>query len=210
MKPDTEATSPSPRGPIASVVRGIWLLGRGDAEGLNFFQSGRDAVLSAMAPSLALYLVAAIGQVMAGPSAMALTNILLLLSALLARLVITQALAARWSRQGLWTRYAAAALWCDWLPGLFSLIAGLILHLALPKVGDTRAGMAGVFIVVELYDLWLSWFVARAGLVLRWYQAAMLVLAVLIVTLALYVTAAVLPPHYNLLKEVTTPLFSPS
>ncbi|GAJ27573.1 hypothetical protein [Acidomonas methanolica] len=202
----TRPDSP-PRGPVLSILRGVWRLGRGDAEGFNDFRSGPDAVLAAMAPSLALYLIVFVGQLVHGPSVLVLTNLLVLLAALLARLIVTHGLAVRWSRQGLWMRYAAASLWCDWLPGLLSLLMSVLLHLMLPSVGDTPGGTLGIFLAIEGYDLWLSWFVARAGLALTRGQAVLLVAAVLAVTLAFYGVAALLPPHYVLWAELAKPLF---
>lgn len=207
MNSEAGSGSPSPQGPLISIPRGVWLLGRGDAAGLNCFRSGTDAVLSAMAPSLALFLVVVCLQILQGPSARDITKVMLLLTALLVRLVVTQAFAAHWSRQGLWSRYVVASLWSDWLPPVLSLIAGVLLHAVAPAVADTKGATLGVLIVIEAYDLWLSWFVARAGLVLRWFQAALLVFVVLLVTILLYTVAAWLPPYYNLWTELTTPMF---
>jgi len=98
-------------------------------------------------------------------------------------------------------------LWSDWLPPVLSLTAGGLLHVIAPAIADTKGATLGVLIVIEAYDLWLSWFVARAGLVLRWSQALLLVGIVLTTTIALYYVAAMLPPHYNVWTELTTPMF---
>jgi hypothetical protein len=200
------STAPRPAGPALSILRGVWLLGHGDAEGLNCFGTGADAVLAALAPSVALFLVVTVLQLLQGPSALPLTKIVLLLCAVLTRLVLSHALAVRWSREGLWTRYAAASLWCDWLPGVLSFFASGLLHMVAPAIADTPGATLGLLAVIEAYDLWLSWFVARAGLVLKSWQAALLVAAIFGATIAIYVVAAWLPPHYDLWMDLTAPV----
>jgi len=76
-------------------------------------------------------------------------------------------------------------------------------------MATSRSSLAGVMIGVELYELWLAWFVARAGLEITGGKAALLVVLINGAVAALYLIAALLPPYYNALKEIMGPLPKP-
>ncbi|WP_323991242.1 MULTISPECIES: hypothetical protein [Nguyenibacter] len=190
---------PLPGSPGA-IFRGMVLLGRGRRDGMNCFGATADSVLTALAPRVALWLVGSLLTLAHAPTAINGTKVLLSLCLVLAPTLVTHQLAQLWGRQALWPRYITAALWCDWLVLFIMLgtvaILGTVLGMVLPRgIGAIGAGVIlnGVVIV---YNLWLTWFVARVGLALGAWRAVLLVLAIVAVFLALSELSVVLPPHY--------------
>ncbi|GBQ92822.1 hypothetical protein [Asaia krungthepensis] len=202
-QPDTPASS------ATRIIRGVMQLGRGDKLGIAAFRNTPEALLAAIAPSAALFIVLALSTFVQGYNSTEITKVLILVSALLTRLVVSQYAARFWSREALWPRYATALLWSSWLPMVLSLIVICVMQLLMPGMATSRPALAGVMIGVELYELWLAWFVARAGLNISGGKAALLVVLINGAVAALYLIAALLPPHYNALKEIMGPLPKP-
>lgn len=160
------------------IVRGVLLLARFRVSGLALFGGGVADLLNSLAPLLAFPVVLALLLLLDGAGGEALADLLSLVVALLAPLVISQALAVKWSRDDRWLRYAVALNWCQWaLPPIamailvaFSLLAGL----GLPQ----QALVPGSLLCVGGYALALHWFLARRGLDLTRRQATLFVVAV--------------------------------
>ncbi|GBR14019.1 hypothetical protein [Asaia spathodeae] len=206
MKSGSIPPGETPAGAASRIITGTLQLARGDAQGIEAFRNTPEALLSALAPSVALFVVMGLSQLTQRFDAMQVTKVLILIAALLTRLVISQLAAAFWGRESLWTRYATALLWCGWLPVVVSLFALTIVQLILPGIGSLPAALGVIMLGVELYELWLGWFIARKGLQISGGKAAGLVVLMNVSVAALYLIAALFPPHYNALHELVAPL----
>ncbi|GBQ15678.1 hypothetical protein [Swaminathania salitolerans] len=209
MTSRTPTPDETPAGAAARILRGVLLLGRGDPRGIASFGSGPEALLSALAPSVALCLVTILSQALRGYDAIGVVKIFLLIVTLLSRLVVSQFMAVIWKRDDRWIRYATASLWCNWLPIVIMLFAVSLVQLLSPGAASGGSAVGGVVLGVELYELWLSWFVARAGLEIGGGKAALLIVAVNVSLMLLYGLAALLPPHYNVISELLAPMGKP-
>lgn len=206
MKSGSPNPGDTPAGAAARIMRGVLQLARGDAQGIQAFRNTPEALLSALAPSIALFMVMGLSQLTHRFDAMQVTKVLILVAALLTRLVVSQLAASFWGREAGWSRYATALLWCGWLPVVVSLFALSIIEVALPGIGSTPAALGVVMLGVELYELWLGWFIACKGLEISRGRAAGLVVLMNVSVATLYILAAILPPHYNALHEIMAPL----
>ncbi|GAB6853734.1 hypothetical protein [Asaia astilbis] len=202
MKTGSPPPAETPTAAASRIMQGVWQLARGDEQGMNAFRNTSEALLAAIAPSAALFLVMAVPQALKGYHPTDIIKILILMTALLTRLVVSQFAATFWGRAALWPRYATAQLWSSWLPMVLSLFVLALLQMVTPGLGSSRGAFAGVMLGVELYELWLSWFVARAGLQIGGGKAALLVVLINVSMALLYLLAALLPPHYNALSEI--------
>lgn len=200
--------TPKPRGPIMAVIYGTWRLTRGDPRGLSLFGGDVDAFGAAFAPWLAVFFVVGSVFALSDGASVGFTAILLNFTCILAQLVIAHAFATHWARERLWMRYAVAAMWTMWLPFLLQVFVTPLLHFTLPSsIIDTRGGAIGTNLVFFVYELWLTWFVARVALALSRGRAVLLVSAIYGAGIVMDVTAALLPPYYNFWTDFSTPLF---
>ncbi|BAK85010.1 hypothetical protein [Komagataeibacter medellinensis] len=164
---------------FGGILKGMLLLGRGRAEGIAYFGGTRDSVLSALAPRLALWLVLGGLTIGYAPQAISGVKVLFALCLILLPAVVTQALAHHWKREALWLRYITATWWTDWVTLFVGLVVALLMALASPRLLQSAMGAAILNGVEFAYSLWLTWYVARIGLLLRRRQAVVLVLAIL-------------------------------
>ncbi|GAA4481565.1 hypothetical protein [Gluconacetobacter asukensis] len=187
---------PMPGSP-AGIFRGMMLLGRGRREGMSCFGVTSDAVLTALAPRVALWMVGGVLTVAQAPTALSGAKILFSLCLVLTPVVLTHLLARLWGREALWPRYMAAALWCDWLV-LFVMLAAVAVVATVTPAGMSLLHSALILNgIIFAYNLWLTWFVARVGLALGAGRALLLLLAIAAAIMALSGMSAVLPPHYS-------------
>lgn len=171
---------PKSSGP-APILRGLFLLARFRSEGLDLFDRGMTGVLASLAPLMALPLVLAalsLAQPEAGvPLGAVLAQMLWLIVALLAPVVISYEIARRWGLLDTWPRYAAAIDWCVWLSPVAAMVVGVAVRVlfatGVPAVPLVWAGFGGVL----CYLLAVHWFVARHGLGVSKLRAAVVVLA---------------------------------
>ncbi|MCE2576389.1 hypothetical protein [Komagataeibacter sp. FNDCR2] len=164
---------------LGGILRGMLLLGRGRAEGIAYFGNTRDSVLSALAPRLALWLVGGGLTIGYAPQAISGVKVLFALCLILLPAVVTHALARRWKREGLWLRYITAAWWTDWVTLLVGLVVALLMALSSPRLLESPMGELILNGTEFAYSLWLTWYVARVGLLLRRGQAVVMVLAII-------------------------------
>ncbi|MCW4591923.1 hypothetical protein NO263_15175 [Gluconacetobacter entanii] len=190
-----DGMTPQPGG-FGNILRGMLLLGRGRVAGLAYFGNTRDAVLTALAPRIALWLVGGLLTMAHAPDATSVTRWLFSLCMILLPAVVTYALAQRWHRSGLWCRYIAAAWWTDWLSPFVMLAVALLMALGSPALLETTYGGLIINGVGFAYSLWMTWFIARVGLALGGGRAMLMVGAVLVSLTLLAVITALLPPHY--------------
>jgi len=160
------------------VVRGVLLLARFRIAGLASFGGGVADLLNSLAPLLAFPVVLALLLLLDGAGGEALSDLLSLVVALLAPLVISQALAAKWGRDESWLRYAVALNWCQWALPLVAMAAVMALSILAALGLPQRALVPGAMLCVGGYALALHWFLARRGLDLSRSQATLFVVAV--------------------------------
>lgn len=157
------------------VVPGILQLALLRAEGIRQFGDSRQCFLNSLAPLLAFPLVGAVLDLLSGAGPEDLAALLAGLVALLAPPVLSERMAWLFGRQPDWLRYATAFNWSRWAM-LLALGGGFILMAMLAALGiaERTAVMLGLFAVLT-YSLVLDWFVARVGLRLSAWRAALLV-----------------------------------
>ncbi|MBB2174491.1 hypothetical protein [Gluconacetobacter johannae] len=183
-------------GGAGNIFRGMLLLGRGRRDGMGCFGATPDAVLTALAPRIALWLVGGLLTIAQAPGGLSGTKVVFSLCLVLAPAVVTHLLARLWGREALWPRYMTAALWCDWLVLFVMLGSVALLAVVLPSGTNTLKAVLLLNGVVLGYNLWLTWFVARVGLALGVWRAIVVVIAVASAVLGLGELSALLPPHY--------------
>jgi hypothetical protein len=161
-----------------NVAIGILLVARGRPEGLRYFDDTRQAVLSSLAPIVALLLVVTVWSLLVGAGLALLGVVLIVLVGLLAPLVLSYQVAQRWGRADEWYRFAVAFCWCHWAaPMVMVMLLFASSLLIAGGVSPELASGAGQ-IALFLYVLWLSWFLARHALSLSRVRAALLVVLV--------------------------------
>ncbi|HQT46190.1 MAG: hypothetical protein B7X08_04500 [Acidocella sp. 20-63-7] len=157
------------------IVRGLFMLARGKAEGIKEFGASLDNFTASLAPLIAFPLVGAAILVMQGDWKFALISLLSRISSVLLLPLMVHEFARRLGHEALWTRAATALNWSFWmiLPVLF-VAAFLGALLAQFGVAMSRAeyfvlGFAGGYL------LWYRWVIVKAGLALSGAQAAVFV-----------------------------------
>ncbi len=197
MSGHTRGQRPAP----GSIVLGVIRLARGRADGIRQFGGTRDAFLASLAPLIAFPLVGGILMLLGGGGLGALSDLLATLCALVAPPVFSFEVARLWGKQAAWLRFATAFNWCQWVipvvGSLLLLTLGVLVAFGLPR---SVARMAVVFGLV-CYGLWLHWFLARHGLGLSRWRAALMVLGVNLATVLI-----VLGPRMLLLATDPTGL----
>jgi hypothetical protein len=175
----------APRGSMPLILRGMALVARGRARGLNCFRDSNQAFFYSLAPGIGLLAGAVVEGFADGDGISAMQDIPGTLCILLAPSVLSYEMARFWGREAFWHRYIVAFNWCQWLLPVIGvlLIAGLVLAQA---VGiDRQAGFRVMIIGLAGYALWLNWFLARHGLALSAWRAAGMVAGVNLGTVAL-------------------------
>ena len=168
---------PSSRQLPGQQLMGMLLIARGRREGLGYFRNDSEAVTAAMAPWVALWLVAVLLAAIAHRGRAMLPLMALTACSMLAPPVLTEALSRLWRRRELWPRFAAATFWCEWLMVPVYALA-LLVAAIVTEAGTPPAVASGVFAMLAVgYWAWLHWFVARHGLRLGRVRAAALVVA---------------------------------
>lgn len=169
----------------APILRGMTLIARGRAEGLNCFRDTPRAFLASLAPGAGLLTAAVLAGLSEGEGGRAAAEIPGTLCVLLAPSVLSYELARFWGREAFWYRYIVAFNWCQWLLPLI----GMALVLGMTVVRASGMGGPGGFKLLVLglagYALWMNWFLARHGLALTAMRAAAFVLLVNLGTMAL-------------------------
>jgi hypothetical protein len=178
------------RGP--NVLRGVALVARGRADGIELFANTGQGFLASLAPMIAFPLVGTFILLMNGGGTGAIVDLLATLAILLAPPVLSFELARLWGRQAHWLRFATAFNWCQWL--LPMLASVLLMALSALMQAGLPEQVATALLVGALggYGLWLHWFLARHGLELSRLRAALLVLGVNLGTALLVVVPRLL------------------
>lgn len=167
------------------ILRGVALIARGRAVGLNCFRDTPRAWLASLSPGLGVLLAAVIEGLTEGAGVAAVREVPGTLCVLLAPSVLSYELARLWGREAFWGRYIVAFNWCQWLLPIVAFV--VIIGLGIARAGGVNAqGVLRILLVgLTFYALWLNWFLARHGLALSAWRAAVLVFAVNLGTIAI-------------------------
>lgn len=187
-----------------NVLRGVGLLARGHGVGINYFSPGGGPLLAALAPTLAVAIIACgvAFQAQRAEWGMGLVRMLVPLTCTLLQLVVSHAYARFVRREGLWSRYATASLWCAWLPLILMFFLVALLKICLPGGNITGHTAIVLSVAVQLYGLWLTWYISRVGLLLTRKKAAVNTVIQLLSVALLLVVLIFLPPHYDASKDI--------
>ncbi|MGA3400604.1 MAG: hypothetical protein ABSC95_15405 [Acetobacteraceae bacterium] len=171
-----------PRGPNVlrrpNILRGIVRVARGRADGIEQFAGTVQGFLASLAPLIAFPLVGTGLLLLNGGGAPAITDLLATIAVLLAPPVLSFELARLWGRQPRWLRFATAFNWCQWLLPMLASVLLMALGM-LQRAGLPEHAATGVLVLgLGGYALWLHWFLARHGLALSRFRAALLVVGV--------------------------------
>ena len=202
MTPDRPTGMPPTGG--MNVPLGVWLLGRGRGIGINCFAPGMQPLMAALAPTVAIALIGIFGAFFmpVEQRGLRLTQALVQLVCTLLQLVVSERYAAYAGRKGLWSRYATASLWCAWLPLIMMIMAEGVMRMVMPGNASSPAATAGVAAGVQLYSLWLTWYVTRVGLMMTALQAVIMTILQTLSAVVLFGLLWLLPPHYNALVDL--------
>jgi hypothetical protein len=178
--------------PGIDILIGIMRVGLGRADGLALFGDSVGHFTASLAPFVALPLVGTALALVEHPDIGVIGDLLATWCGLLAPAVLTWELARKWGREPLWLRYATAFNWCMWdipIMAFMLLIAvAVLIGLGLPN----NAAALLLPIGLGAYALWLHWFIARHGLRLTRFRAALVVILVNLVTSALVLAPVLL------------------
>lgn len=194
----------TPQRDFFSIPRGMWLLGRARREGIACFSSDPQSLLAALAPTIAIALLGlyATFSFPRAQRAVEATRALAPLISALLQLVVSERYAAWIGRSSLWPRYAAASLWCAWLPVILMVLAEGLLRGVSPGLGSVTALGTALAALAQGYSLWLTWYVTRVGLAASALQAVVMTVLQTVAVAALFVLLWLLPPHYNALVDL--------
>jgi hypothetical protein len=170
--------TPAADAKMPPILRGMFLLARGHAVGLNCFRDTPRAFVISLAPGFGILTGIVIDRLVSRAWAGAIAEIPGTLCMLLAPSVLSYELARLWGREAFWNRYIVAFNWCQWLLSFigFALISFVM---GAPLGGAQRQAASQVLLIcLAGYALWLNWFIARHGLALTVSRAIGLVLAV--------------------------------
>ncbi len=159
------------------VVSGIALLARFRTAGFARLGDTRQAFLTSLAPLLAFPCVS-LGLSLLGGVGGAFSDFLMTVAAVLAPPVISHALAAAWSREAQWPRFATAFNWCQWAIPLVAVLVFAGFGLAWRAGVPAHSSAILALFVLAAYGLTLHFFLARRGLDLPPGKSILLVLAI--------------------------------
>ncbi len=162
------------------IMRGLWMLARGQRDGMKEFSATSESLTASLAPLIAFPLVWQGMTALQGAWRSALIAFLVQLCAALTLPLVTYEMARLFQRQPLWLRAATALNWSFWIGAAVSILA-IILAGGLAQAG-TPPGLAltGILGLAGGYLLWNRWFIVRAGLALGGWQAVLVTLLTLL------------------------------
>jgi hypothetical protein len=190
----TEKKTPrAPLRPPGEFLRGIWLLLRFQPEGFGLIGHTPAAFFNSLAPAFAFPIVRAAFLAFDGNATGTLRVLLSNLVMVLAPAVVSHLLATWWKREAFWLSYIIAFNWClSALSLVLLLIVGLAPQLISPS--DLQGGSSLVLILIAFYWIGLSWFLARRGLHISGWRAALFLLVLNVVSGVLFFGPAMLTP----------------
>jgi hypothetical protein len=167
------------------IFRGMLLIARGQARGLNCFRDTPQAYLHSLLPGVGLLVGAVIEGLAEGAGMTAIAEFPATLCVLLAPSVMSYELARLWGRDAFWNRYIVAFNWCQWLLPLIGFAVLVVLAMARVAGVTGQGGFKVMILGLAGYALWMNWFLARHGLALSPWRAVGLVAVVNLGTIAI-------------------------
>lgn len=175
---------------LKDIFRGMLTLGGGKEEGIAFFPSTTDGVLSALAPWLAVILVPSFLSLLSLIQYKKLYLLTFIISLFLCALcnlliipVIIHLYAVYWKKERFWKRTVSAYLWCRWMP-VFDLMIGIVV---ISLFGFSSTFSSGFFAVLWVlfvaYMLWINWYTVKTGLQLKNMQSIIVVVTIVVIGL---------------------------
>jgi len=168
----------TPFGTLPPILRGVGLIARGRATGLNCFRDTPRAFLHSLLPGLGVLVAAVVQGLAEGSGGQAVSEIPGTLCILLAPSVLSYELARFWGREAFWNRYIVAFNWCQWLLPVIAFVLIVALSVARAAGINGQGALRILLLFLAGYALWLNWFLARNGLALSAWRAVGLVIAV--------------------------------
>lgn len=175
----------TPRRTVSPILRGVGLIARGRASGLNCFRDTTQAFLYSLAPGVGIMAASVVESLAEGDGIRAMAEIPGTVCVLLAPSVLSYEMARFWGREAFWHRYIVAFNWCQWLLPLIAFVLLVGLSLLQPAGIDPQTALPVLVVCLAAYALWLNWFLARHGLALSGWRAAGLVAVVNAGTMAI-------------------------
>ena len=161
-----------------NIVRGFWLLARGQAQGIEEFGNAIPPFAASLAPLVAFPLVGAILMAMQHEYWIAAMLFCSRLVGVLIQPVTIEFASSRFGGNERWLMTSTALNWSIWmmLPLMFLviLIDGTLSALGLPDP-VSAAGSIGALVG---YMLWLQWFIVKSGLRIAGWLAALILAAI--------------------------------
>jgi F0F1-type ATP synthase membrane subunit c/vacuolar-type H+-ATPase subunit K len=175
----------TPRWTLSPILRGVGLIARGRAAGLNCFRDTPQAFFYSLAPGFGIMAASIVQGLAVGKGVRSVAEIPGTVCVLLAPSVLSYEMARFWGREAFWNRYIVAFNWCQWLLPIIAFLLLIVLGIAQPAGLDPETALPVLIISLAGYALWLNWFLARHGLALNGWRAAGLVAAVNAGTMAI-------------------------
>jgi hypothetical protein len=189
-------TSP-PRGMLPLILKGMLLIARGQARGLNCFRDTPRAFLHSLLPGVGLLVGAVLEGLAEGTGREAITQVPATLCVLLAPAVLSWELARYWGREAFWNRYIVAFNWCQCLLPLIGFLLLIVLGMTREAGLTGQGGLRIMILLLAGYALWMNWFLARHGLALSPWRAAGLVAAVNLGAIAIVLGPSLLAERFG-------------
>jgi hypothetical protein len=159
-----------------NVLRGMFLLARGRAAGLEEFGNSTNALAASVAPLIAFPLVGSVLLAVNGDPKIAVLAFISRMCVVMALGLVTYEFAHIWHRDEQWLRTVTALNWSFWILIPVLLIAG-ICGAVLVSAGIAEKTAEDVMIgVIGAYLLWYHWFTVRNGLRIGLWAALLLVI----------------------------------
>jgi hypothetical protein len=187
----------TPRRAIPTVLRGMGLIARGRAAGLNCFRDTPQSFLASLAPGFGIMVASVVEGLTEGNAARAMAEIPGTLCVLLAPSVLSYEMARFWGREAFWNRYIVAFNWCQWLLPVIAFALLVCLGLAQFVGVDPETALPVLLVSLAGYALWLNWFIARHGLALSRWRSAGLVATVNAGTMAIVFGPTVISAYFG-------------
>lgn len=159
-----------------NVLKGMFLLARGRAVGLEEFGNSTNALAASVAPLIAFPLVGSVLLAANGDPKIAVLAFISRMCVVMALGLVTYEFARLWHRDEQWLRTVTALNWSFWILIPVLLIAGMC-GAVLVSAGIAEKTAEDVMIgVIGAYLLWYHWFTVRNGLRIGFWAALLLVI----------------------------------